>query len=72
MAMFPSSSASGILYLEFFEVFDDFGDGAAPDAIWETGSTISVQVVPVPEPAGVVGFGLICFFALLRQRRRRR
>lgn len=47
---FPLSA--GNLYLQFFESYVDFG-GGIPDAQWQPGSMISVQVMPVPEGSGL-------------------
>ncbi len=54
--------STGVLSLEFFEIYDDFGDGPAPDAIWEQGSHLMIQVMAVPEP---VIAGWLVFVTLL-------
>ena len=53
------SLSEGVLYLQFFETFVDYG-GGVPDAQWQPGSNLSIQVVPVPEGSGM----MLVIFAL--------
>ncbi len=43
--------SSGVLYMQFFEIYLDYG-GGVPDAQWLSGSSLSLQVEPVPECCG--------------------
>jgi len=52
----------GVLRMEFFESFDD---EAGIDGLWKSG-TLSIQVVPTPGAAAVLGLGGL---AMIRRRR---
>jgi hypothetical protein len=57
--------ADGILGLDFFESFDDFGDQA--EGLWKQGAiTIQYEVIPAPGAFAVLGLG-----GLVAARRRR-
>jgi len=59
-----SLDADGLLWLEFFEDFDDFADDW--DGIWN--GTISVEIREVPAPSA---FALLGFAGIAAARRRR-
>lgn len=62
--------SEGILSLEFFERYDDYGNGPAADALWSFGSSLTIQVTPVPEPVGFAAWFLGLFVtSFLRSRR---
>ena len=54
---FSFETASGVVHFEFFEAFDDFI--GFPDAWFRNPSTITLEVVRVPEPAASAGMLLI-------------
>lgn len=61
--------SAGVLYMQFFEVYVDYG-GGIPDAQWQVGSSLSLQVVPVPECCGMIA-GMFALAAACGAARRR-
>ena len=57
-----SLDADGLLWLEFFETFDDFTDDW--DGIWN--GTLTIEVIPTP-----ASFALLGFAGIAAARRRR-
>lgn len=68
----PLLLPDGLVYLEFFELFDDYEDDW--DGIWLAGSVITLRFDAVPEPSSglaiAAGAGLLGLTGLARRRRR--
>lgn len=62
--------SQGQLYLEFFEVFDDFGNGPIPDGQWRPNSSLTIQVIAVPEPVRLAWLGAAWVSAWILRRTR--
>jgi hypothetical protein len=60
--------ASGQLFLEFFEIFDDF---AGADGVWRSG-TLTVTYVPEPATFGLAAIALLGLGAASRRRQAQR
>ena len=62
-----TANANGLVRFEFFESFNDIE--VNPDGIWNSGS-LTLRVVPVPEPAtyGMMALGLLAVGAFVRRR----
>ena len=62
-----TANANGLVRVEFYESFND--SEVNPDGIWNSGS-LTLRVVPVPEPAtyGMMALGLLAMGAFVRRR----
>ena len=62
-----TANANGLVRVEFFESFNDIE--VNPDGVWNSGS-LTLRVVPVPEPAtyGMMALGLLAVGAFVRRR----
>ena len=62
-----TANANGLVRFEFYESFND--PEVNPDGIWNSGS-LTLRVVPVPEPAtyGMMALGLLAMGAFVRRR----
>ena len=62
-----TANANGLVRVEFYESFND--PEINPDGIWNSGS-LTLRVVPVPEPAtyGMMALGLLAIGAFVRRR----
>ena len=62
-----TANANGLVRVEFYESFND--PEVNPDGIWNSGS-LTLRVVPVPEPAtyGMMALGLLAMGAFVRRR----
>jgi len=63
-----TANANGLVRVEFYESFND--PEVNPDGIWNSGS-MTLQVVPVPEPAtyGMMALGLLAVGTFVRRRK---
>ena len=63
-----TANANGLVRIEFYESFND--PDVTPDGIWNSGS-MTLRVIPVPEPAtyGMVALGLLAVGAMVRRRK---
>ncbi len=63
-----TANANGLVRVEFYESFND--PEVNPDGIWNSGS-LTLRVVPVPEPAtyGMMALGLLAVGGMVRRRK---
>ena len=64
-----TANANGLVRVEFYESFND--SEVDPDGIWNSGS-LTLRVVPVPEPAtyGMWALGVLVVGSIVRRRKR--